>query len=51
MVQKILDGKEAYFFAFTSNNCIIVVTVMNNVKRNIVLDQEKSKEFINSIHQ
>ena len=51
MVQRILESTEPMFFAFTANGCIVVVTIINNVKRNIVLDQEKRKEFITGIHQ
>lgn len=51
MIQRILESKEPMFFAFIANDCIIVITTINNVKRNIVLDASKSKEFITAIHQ
>jgi hypothetical protein len=51
MIQRILESTEPLFFAFTANGCIVVITIINNVKRNIVLDAEKSKQFITAIHQ
>jgi hypothetical protein len=51
MVQRILESKEPMFFAFTADGCVMVITILNNVKRNILLDSDKSKEFITSIHQ
>ena len=51
MVKRILESEGPLFFAFIGNDCIIVMMNMNGNKRHIILDQEKSKEFINAIHQ
>ena len=51
MVQRILDSKEAFFFAITSNDTVIVLMNINSVVRHIVLDKEKSKEFLTAIHE
>jgi hypothetical protein len=51
MVQRILDSKEAYFFAITANGIVIVLINIDDTPRHIVLNEEKSKEFLTAIHQ